>query len=807
MALRIAKVQHVKTPAMLQSEAYAALERDDRPGAIAKLLDLLEQRPEDAKAYLHLATLLTGEGQLDRALLAAREALRLEPDEADACNVVGVVMFQLGWIRTAALAFRQALALQADHPGAKRNLLACVERERDGQLTEEPEELASIRALLDRRPPRLSLCMIVKNEEAFLDACLSSVRGVVDEICLVDTGSTDGTVAIAEAHGARIAHHPWTGDFSEARNKALEMATGDWILVLDADEELSAESRTLLRETLKRKDCGAFDLVIDNALGQGTAAEVQRATVIRLFRNTPEMRYTGRIHEQILPALHAHGIRIGTVPVLLTHKGYTDEMMADRKKDQRNLDLLLQQEQELGQPQPYNQFNLGQQYKRMGQPELAERHFRTALEVLQATDPDCQAPYHAPLLYGLIQLLKERGETDEALEWAEKATRIFPEAANLLHQLAVLRLAKGEVDPCIELLDRVMALADVPFAGGTDIGVFGYLNDATRGVCLARKGRLADARRLFERALAATPKADPATEVNLAMVEIGMGDEAEAVERLSRIVSSHPEEPKGWMLLGQHMARLGHLSEALALYGKALEHHPGLAELVHERADLLLRSGRAQDAIGVLEAHLAQAPEDRRGRISLGVSRLVHGDLTAGTDLALAAAKSPDPETRRAWMATAHVLSCCAGEAPAPEALEALRFRSEDVRAQWQGLLRTLLDHGCADAAEQMLRAQARHEAIFPGLGRDLATVLLAAGFDDPALALLLAHREAHPEDALGYFHLARVCLVRNLHADGVEMLQEAIRLDPGLASARRLLVKMRQLARTAALTEAATAS
>jgi len=130
-------------------------------------------------------------------------------------------------------------------------------------------------------------------------------------------------------------------------------------------------------------------------------------------------------------------------------------------------------------------------------------------------------------------------------------------------------------------------------------------------------------------------------------------------------------------------------------------------------------------------------------------------------------------------------------------------FSQQEIRAQWQGLMRTLLAHGQADAISHLLNAQERHESCLPGLGRDLAVVLIGAGFEDPALAILLAHRDAHPEDATAYLHLARICLSRNLYEDGVELLQESVRLDPTLTTARRMLIKMRQLARAAATTAA----
>jgi tetratricopeptide (TPR) repeat protein len=802
MALRIAKVQKIRTPTTMMVDALDAIDRGDRGTAITCLLDLLELRPEDAATYLHLAVLLTEEGALDRALLAARESLRLNPDQVDTCNVLGYILFQLGWTRTAALAFRRALVLQEDHPGARDNLVTCLARERDGGAVEEPEELQAIRSLLERRQPRISLCMIVKNEEEVLDACLSSVRGIVDEICIVDTGSTDGTVAIAEAHGANIAHHPWTGDFSEARNKSLEMATGDWVLVLDADEELAPESGPLLRETLRRKDFGAFLLVIDNALGSGSG-EVMRATLVRLFRNLPSLRFRGRIHEQILPAAREAGVPVGDVPVRLIHKGYTVDMVAQRNKIQRNLELLLQQEQELPEPHPYNQFQLAIEYKRKGDLQKAEQHYRRSLELIHAVDPETRAPYHAYLLYGMVLMLRESGQLDEASDWAEKAIRVFPDSANCLYQLALIRLSQGDVDASMGLLDEVLTLKDRNFSGGTDLGVFDYLNDAARGVCLARKGRLDEALEVLQRAVSGSPKALPAVEVNLATVELAKGLDLQGTDRLARVIVEHPEEAGAWLLLAQHHVKRGHLAESLALLRRAVMAHPAVPDFRHEMADLLLRTGRFEESIRTLEDLLAIREADRRGGITLGVARLMRGDADAGTRLAAAAETAADEETRKSWRATAHLLACCSGDTPSAEALLAVGFDSGEVRAQWQGLLRTLLQHGRTTAVEHMLRAQETHETVFPGLGRDLGIILLGSGFEDPALALLLAHREAHPEDATTYLHLSQICMTRSLFEDGVAFLQESIRLDPNLATARRMLVRMRNLAKAAATTTA----
>ena len=99
-------------------------------------------------------------------------------------------------------------------------------------------KIASLQTPKERAPQRISLCMIVRDEEEHLARCLASVQGVVDEIVIVDTGSIDRSVEIAEGFGARVLHEEWKGDFAAPRNTGIDAAGGDWILVLDADEEL-----------------------------------------------------------------------------------------------------------------------------------------------------------------------------------------------------------------------------------------------------------------------------------------------------------------------------------------------------------------------------------------------------------------------------------------------------------------------------------------------------------------------------------------------------------------------------------------
>lgn len=223
--------------------------------------------------------------------------------------------------------------------------------------------------------PAISLCMIVRNEEQYLEDCLRSVQGAVDEIVIVDTGSTDGTMDIARRFGAKIREVPWQDDFAAARNASLEMATCDWILVLDADERLAEHSIEELRRMSFDPLPQAFVCSVRG--NESTAA----SPVLRFFRNTPSIRYKGRLHEQPGPLDRD---RVFNSAVTILHRGYAPDVVKARDKIQRNLHLALKDAEDA---QDYHAFfNLARVYGDLGQHDQAERYAAKARQL--AVDPE-----------------------------------------------------------------------------------------------------------------------------------------------------------------------------------------------------------------------------------------------------------------------------------------------------------------------------------------------------------------------------------------------------------------------------------
>jgi tetratricopeptide (TPR) repeat protein len=195
----------------------------------------------------------------------------------------------------------------------------------------------------DADTPQISLCMIVKDEEALLPRCLSSVQGVVDEIIVVDTGSTDRTVAIAQQFGAAVYHHPWQDDFAAARNASLRHAHSDWILVLDADETLISECIPALRQAVESPSCLAVIL-----LREEIGAQQNPYTLLsRLFRRHPQIQFQRPYHETIDDSVTALQViepqwKINSLPTsagswgaAIAHDGYRPEAIAQHQKSER----------------------------------------------------------------------------------------------------------------------------------------------------------------------------------------------------------------------------------------------------------------------------------------------------------------------------------------------------------------------------------------------------------------------------------------------------------------------------------------
>jgi glycosyl transferase family 2/flagellin-like protein len=322
------------------------------------------------------------------------DVLAREPREPVLLNSTGILLYELMEAAAAEQLFRAAHRLDPDLAHVRQNLEA-ARRSRSTTPSLPAPFGASMRVLAKRaravagqaRPVdglTLSLCMIVKDEEEMLPGCLSAVRDVVDEMVVVDTGSSDATVQIARSFGAKVIEFPWNGSFADARNISLDNATGDWVMYLDADEHLMEEDAAQLRDVLRRTWREAFYLVETNFTGGEDSGAAVTHHALRLWRHRPQYRFEGRIHEQKTHTMPTYlPERFETTAVRMKHYGYLRSRIAAKDKSKRNIELLEIEAREA--PSPFNDYNLANYQENLTSAESRIRDVDMASEMVTFT--------------------------------------------------------------------------------------------------------------------------------------------------------------------------------------------------------------------------------------------------------------------------------------------------------------------------------------------------------------------------------------------------------------------------------------
>ena len=283
---------------------------------------------------------------------------------------------------------------------------------------------------------RLSAALLVRDEADHLTRCLGSLQGIVDEVVVVDTGSTDESVAVAESFGATVLHRPWDDDFSTPRNLGLDHVTGDWVLYIDADEHLAPTTRAHVEHELADPDERHVAYRIRLRANKGFTPYWEW----RMWRNRPDLRFHGVIHEaitkSILEVADREGLAIGHADLLLEHEGYVGDQT---RKHRRNLPLLLQQvENDPERTYLWNQ--IGRIHLALGDTDGAFEAWEHAIDLVRTNgvreSVDCLA------YLDLITNRAELGRPDRVL--VEEADALFPDNAFILWAGAMDAIARDD---------------------------------------------------------------------------------------------------------------------------------------------------------------------------------------------------------------------------------------------------------------------------------------------------------------------------------------------------------------------------
>ncbi|AEG17015.1 glycosyl transferase family 2 [Desulfofundulus kuznetsovii DSM 6115] len=343
--------------------------------------------------------------------------------------------------------------------------------------------------------PTVALAMIVRNEEANLAACLDSVKGAVDEIVIVDTGSTDRTVEIARRYTGKVYRYPWHGDFSAARNYALARTKSDWILSLDADEELDTSPGDLRSLINNNSGYEAFFLPLHNRTTENPG-DYNRFFVLRLFRNKAGYRFQGVIHEQVVISRpEAVGTAQGPV---IWHRPLS-KRERNRKRG-RNL-ALLRQAVAADPANPFLQYYLGVEWLGLGKAERALPYLQEALKQLT----DGHILFRAPAIRLVIACLRALGNLDEAICICMEESQRYPFYTDLFFDGGILFEEKGEYEIALKWFKEALHLGQPPPLFSHTNGTESFLSLYHLGYCHEKLAMFKEAKNCYEKALALNP--------------------------------------------------------------------------------------------------------------------------------------------------------------------------------------------------------------------------------------------------------------------------------------------------------------
>ncbi|MEE2657239.1 MAG: glycosyltransferase [Candidatus Latescibacterota bacterium] len=643
------------------------LEMGDWEQAIPDVEAALTLDGNEMLANLTLGDALTKAQQRDRAIVHLEKALQRHVDsgfpldrdliEYSTRFFLAENLSSIGRVTEAIEHLEAAAALQPERTEASQ-VLAQLRLSRGGDagttvatgktgLYEQSDSVASMAELENQHPDaRLSLCMIVRNEEEKLATCLQSVQGLVDEIVVVDTGSTDRTVEIAREHGAVLGSFEWRDDFSAARNVSLSMATGDWIMWLDADDVLPAESHGPIRQLVSGpQDRGYFFMLDDRGYESVSCLQM------RLFPKREGVMFEMPIHEQVTLSLSRLGIDMAPTDIRVVHTGYTtQEVVAE--KTSRYLEIM---ERWLNShPEDYIvRSHVGLIYHTRGRLDEAIEQYRIIVEESQCQADHNYVVYTTALLF-LGRSWMKKGGYETALTWVERAEEVDPDYVLTKFSLAEIHLEIGDPHKALHYVRGARETPQLTFfpidqtelayscltAEGRALALTGDLEGAEQSLrqaaatpvarrsealgmlseILQQQQQFAAALKVLQEALEIAPN-HPKHRFNAAMIHLDQGKMEAAKAGFEELLEIMPGHPPALLNLGFISKSRGDVEAAESYYRAVLDNEPDHADALANLAHLLLAAEREQEAVEMFQ---------RVRQLRPGLLDIELGELAAG---------------------------------------------------------------------------------------------------------------------------------------------------------------------------------
>jgi glycosyltransferase involved in cell wall biosynthesis len=415
---------------------------------------------------------------------------------------------------------------------------------------------------------KISLCMIVKNEEANLPKCLGSVKDFVDEIIVLDTGSTDKTPQVAEQFGAKVYYSEWKNNFSIARNEALKYVTGDWILVLDADESLTPEIIPSLKAVIQKEEYIVINLVREEV----GSTQSPYSLVSRLFRNHPDIYFNQPYHALIDDSVMAiltkePNWEVGYLPgVAILHTGYQKAIINQQNKSAKAAAAM----EEFFADHPYDPYicsKLGALYIEMGKINEGMELLHRGLNQILGNQVNEDKKPLSKLKY--LQSQKVEISIDEDINY------------DIVYELHYhLGIGYTNLKDLPLAISHYQAAVKLPIYPLLKLGGYNNLGNLLKII-----GDLPAAKIAYQTAI----KIDPNFVIgyyNLGMVCKSMGLFAEAVDCYCNTINLNPNYAEAYQNLGVVLLKIGNISDALEAFKYAISLHeqsnPQEAQRLHQ---------------------------------------------------------------------------------------------------------------------------------------------------------------------------------------------------------------------------------
>ncbi|MFH1687362.1 MAG: tetratricopeptide repeat protein, partial [bacterium] len=538
-------------------------------------------------------------------------------------NLLGSAHMEQGRLESAAECFRDAIGADPGNHLPYLNLANTYLRlhRRNDAIKVIQKGLSSCRQIGDlrlmnesyKKTATISACLMVKNEEELLPGCLDSIRDWVDEIIVVDTGSTDKTIEIAESYGAKIFHQPWEGNFSKHRNHTIELATCDWIFIIDADERFEPDHVDSLLKAVNSGDHEIISVNVYNLYGS-VNHKLTAVNSMRFFKRNMNLRYEGIVHNSLrIP----DGARISRAPFVMQHLGYDLSPEKMQAKFDRSHALLLKQVEE-NPDYAYAWFNLAQLYRGRVAEDVelwGPKIIQAAKRVIELVTPDDPNRSHFFVMaHDQIAWTEYLlGNSSEAEKWAHKALEYKPDYLDPLMLIAHAHARQGRHEQALKAY-RVYLDAQAKYDEFEEIDAFILYHPESQATayfgmgCVAELlGRKDEAETYYLKAIEHSPGYLHAN-LHLGRVYLEKDDLIGARKHFESQNDHDQPHPQATLGLACVSVKSGRIDEAGQLFEKALELDSKDFDILTKSAQFFAQVGQESRACELYEKALDLHP-------------------------------------------------------------------------------------------------------------------------------------------------------------------------------------------------------